>query len=396
MAKRSGDRLYRKTEAGTFYGWFFDPAKGKAVYVCTHTRDREAARSCLRKLERDAFEAHASGRAASYSQGHTVAKSLEYLVEKGCNDVAAGTLHMYAVKAGHLLRLLGSVDVNALTLEDVQSYIETRRGEGAHPETIRKELVTLRQSLKLARDRKLLQHDPRGVFPRFRVRYVPRDRHLTPAEASKLVKSLSAKRRLWVLLAVYTGPRLSELEALRWERDVDLQGGWILLPGTKTAQSRRKVRIPDPLMPHLVAAEGDTGPVVEQWRNVRRDLRAACKRAGIAPVSANDLRRTFASWMKQRGEDSAVVAKLMGHSSTRMVDLVYGRLNEQNYIQAAARLPGFPIPDAGSASVVKRALPERTGRALRTTDPQINAGNMVPGGGIEPPTRGFSVPCSTY
>ena len=52
--------------------------------------------------------------------------------------------------------------------------------------------------------------------------------------------------------------------------------------------------------------------------------------------------------MKQRGEDSAVVAKLLGHSSTRMVDLGYGRLNERNYIQAAAKLPTFAMPKAGS------------------------------------------------
>ena len=38
----------------------------------------------------------------------------------------------------------------------------------------------------------------------------------------------------------------------------------------------------------------------------------------------NDLRRTFASWLKQSGQDSLVVARLMGHTSTRMVELVYG------------------------------------------------------------------------
>jgi integrase len=204
-----------------------------------------------------------------------------------------------------------------------------------------------------------------------------------------------------VLLAIYAGGRSSEVEALRWERDVDLEGRWLLQPGTKTPQSRRKVRIPDPLMPHLVAAkpEAGTGPVVEPWLNIRRDLRAACKRAGIAPVSPNDLRRTFASWMKQQGEDSAVVAKLMSHASTRMVDLVYGRSNEQNYIEAAARLPSFSMPEpvsgSGSKSVTERALPERTGRAQRTPEARITSGKVVPGAGIEPATRGFSVPCST-
>jgi len=40
---------------------------------------------------------------------------------------------MYAKKAGRLLRLVGAVEVevNSLGLEDVQAYIETRRGEAS-------------------------------------------------------------------------------------------------------------------------------------------------------------------------------------------------------------------------------------------------------------------------
>jgi len=55
MAKRSGERLYRKS--GTFYGWYYAPGTRERVVVCTRTRDREAARAFMRKLERDAYEA---------------------------------------------------------------------------------------------------------------------------------------------------------------------------------------------------------------------------------------------------------------------------------------------------------------------------------------------------
>jgi hypothetical protein len=44
-----------------------------------------------------------------------------------------------------------------------------------------------------------------------------------------------------------------------------------------------------------------SGPVVAPWLNARRDLIAACHRICIRPVTPNDLRRTFASWLKQRG-----------------------------------------------------------------------------------------------
>jgi len=120
-------------------------------------------------------------------------------------------------------------------------------------------------------------------------------------------------------VAVYTGARRSEVEALQWEEHVDLENRWVFIPGTKTARSHRKVPLPPPLADYLRSTPVKAGPVVESWANVGRDLPAACARAGIARATPNDLRRTYASWMKQAGEDSAVVARLLGHNSTRMV-----------------------------------------------------------------------------
>jgi len=118
--------------------------------------------------------------------------------------------------------------------------------------------------------------------------------------------------------------------------------------------------------------------------------------------------------MKQQGEDSAVVAKLLDHSSTRMVDLAYGRLTDQNFVRAAAKPPSVPAPPAGSTSVAAAGhLPGREGlvglerasvsdegtereiseapRTSRSAEPLVFERGGVPGGGIEPPTRGFSV-----
>ena len=66
---------------------------------------------------------------------------------------------------------------------------------------------------------------------------------------------------------------------------------------------------------------------------MRRDLLAkACARDKIPVVTPNDLRRTFASLLKQAGNDSMVVAKLLGDWTTRMVELVYGHLSTNEYL----------------------------------------------------------------
>src|SRR6266545_2461003 len=156
------------------------------------------------------------------------------------------------------------------------------------------------------------------------------------------------------MLALYTGCRLSEIERLAWE-DVDQINGRVIVRGTKTRGSRRWIAMPAPLLDVLatVPDRDRTGPIAGRWANVRRDLHDACKRAGIEPVSPNDLRRTYASWLKQRGVDSAAVAKLLGHTSTRMVDLVYGHLSDDTLAAAVAVLPST------CGSVLVAASPEK-------------------------------------
>ncbi len=68
------------------------------------------------------------------------------------------------------------------------------------------------------------------------------------------------------------------------------------------------------------------GALFGPWINVRRDLRAAWARAGVLPVSPNDLRRTFGTWLRQQGVDPSLIAPAMGHADSRMVERVYGRL----------------------------------------------------------------------
>ena len=94
----------------------------------------------------------------------------------------------------------------------------------------------------------------------------------------------------------------------------------------------------DELLAWLEPTIGE-GLVVRKWRNSTRDLERFCAAAAIQRCTSNDLRRTFASWLKQDGVDSMTVAQLMGHCSTAMVERVYGRLSMETYRNAVNRLP---------------------------------------------------------
>jgi integrase len=335
-----GDHLYRRTKNrkpyGGYVGWFHD-ARGRRVVVSTGTHDRKIARDVLRAKER---EAYSSRGAAADAAPYALMEALKYLLENGCSDCAEATVEMYAKKSGHLLRLLGDRDINVMVRDDVQGYINKRLDEGASKSTVSKELVALRRALTIAFERNVIRTDPRALIPRFRSKYVPKDRYLSEAEFAAVMRELPTDRHLWMMIAVYAGPRFSEIERLRWEH-VDLRTGWVTLPGTKTAKSKRHVPLAAPLAAALCAVpkERRFGPVVRSWTNVRWALSRVCKRLQIGRISPNDLRRTFASWLKQAGRDSMIVARLLGHTSSRMVEQVYGHLNDGALKAAIDTLP---------------------------------------------------------
>jgi integrase len=363
-------RIYKRGEV-----WWaeWSDAKGERHRKTCRTRDRTVARERLRLFEL----------APPDTTPHTtLGAALTYFVNIACAARSAATISCYRQKARHLAQLFGQDEpIAAVNRPAVQGYIAARLAAGAHRSSVQKELVVLRSALREA------GADPL-VVPRFESAYQPRTRHLAPVELALLLRQLAPARQFWVIVAVYTGARLGELERLLWSH-VDLVAGWIRLPGTKTEAAYRPVPIAEPLLPWLKAWAEDAyidEPVVEPWMNYRRDLASACRRAGVPPVTANDLRRTYASWMKQAGIDSLAVAHLLGHSSTRMVDLVYGRLNPATYLAAVAALPpcttGVPDP-------VHRSAPPGAPGTARL---EASAGSSVPRGGIEPPTRGFSGP----
>lgn len=343
-------RIYQRRPGGPYYGYWTD-GKGKHHRKALHTGDATVARARLRQLELVSTDAPTFGR-------HSLGQAIKDLLEVVAHGNADGTWSSYKQKGANLVEVIGNIDCSELTRESALAYVRHRKSEGAGDSTVHKELVVLRRSLAEAQNRNLWRGDPRTVVPSIKVRYVPRRRWLNAKQANALLGELAGSRRLWAALACWGGLCLGEIERLRWEH-VDIQAGVIRVPGTKRASRQRSVPIAPDLAGMLRFAGKKKGPtehVVSKWPNVRRDLAAAVARANAKAataaarrkrklpvpmpiVSPNDLRRTFASWLKQRGIDSFTVAKLLGHSSSKMVELVYGQLDDATYERAIAVLP---------------------------------------------------------
>ncbi len=393
-------RLYKR--GSTWWGWYYED--GKRVSRSTQCRDRKAAELVARNWERDSADPrYAAARTA------TLSAALNLLLENRQERATAGrgsqdTVDFYRSKAGHLVRIFEHDEdgnrrpflLSRLQAFDVDQYISRRRAEGAGENTLSKELVTLRASLRLAKRAGLWAGEPSAVCPiAFAPEYKPKSRFLTPDELKKLLAELTADRAARVAFIVATSACWKESElALRQDVAQDLSVA--VIRGTKRSSRFRTVPIVSGearslLQYALRHAEGKEGFLFRAWGNVRRDLLQACERARIAPCSPNDLRRTCATWLRAAGAPPDLIAPLMGHVDTRMVERVYGRLSPE---ALADRLVAALGPDRCSAFVAAR------GETAGFLGPIGRSGianhlETVPRAGIEPATRGFSVLCST-
>jgi integrase len=247
----------------------------------------------------------------------------------------------------------------------------------------------------------------------FETQCQPRKRFLTVPEMQRLLPQLTSKYAAVVAFIVATGADWSAV-ARATRDDVASDLTMCTIHGSKNRHRRDRLV---PIATHeqrtllgyaLAHADGVGGALFGPWINVRRDLRGACARAGVPPVSPNDLRRTFGTWLRKQGVDPSLIAPAMGHADSRMVERVYGHLPPEDLrsqIAAAVSVHAglLPVcsgnegPCCASGSITgvsdgsKIDAPDGLGGL---TSPQFPAG-FVRGDGIEPPTRGFSIPCST-
>jgi integrase len=321
---------------------------------------------------------HAAANAA------TLADALKHFLKDRANKGRAeGTLKCYRVKAGHLLRVLrGDTRLSQIDARAVDLYVETRLEEGAARHTVQKELVTLRGTLKVAKRRGEYRRDITGVMPDgFSAGYKPKSRFLPGSEAQRLLAELGPDRAARVAFILATGARWRESErAMR--ADIDWQRGTVRLHGTKTATAERVVPIvgaSNDLLVHVERyAEGTEGRLF--------DAQSAISAAhAFAPVSPNDLRRTYATWLHQHGTEPHLIGAALGHGDSRMVERVYGRMPVESLGRALAERVG----DCSAFVATPRKTLRSVG-AVDGLDRQDSSEKLVPRDGIEPPTRGFS------
>lgn len=329
-------RLFKRGR--TYYVYIYE--NGRRIQRSTRCHDKQAAEAVARKLERDAADPdHARTRGATLSDAFgLLLRTREEEARAGRR--ATATVTFYRSKAGHWIRVLEHDRAGqyrpfllaGLAPRHVDQYVSTRRAEQASEHTIHKEIVTLRVALKLAKRAEIWRGDVERLLPvAFAPAYKARERWLPPAEAQRLLAELLPDHAARVALILATSASWGESD--RVERaDIASDLSAVHLRGTKTATRDRVVPIVTDrqralLRYALAHAEGKSARLFRAWSNVRHDLEAACRRAKIDRCSPNDLRRSFAHWMRAEHFPLELISPCMGHATTKMLELVYGKLS---------------------------------------------------------------------
>jgi integrase len=181
------------------------------------------------------------------------------------------------------------------------------------------------------------------------------DAVLTPDEMRKLVGAADPEFAAFLKLLWLCGCRPSEAQNMTVE-NVNWGAGVAVLKEHKTAKKSGKNRL-IPLSPDALAViecqrakhqsghlfrSGATGGPYRRWE-VGRLMRQTRKRAGVRDaVSLYGSRHTFAATLVKQGVSTARVATILGHTSSAMVEKVYGHLSSdmQGLREVAAKVTG--------------------------------------------------------
>ncbi len=315
-------KLAKRPDSPYHYAWITDPATGRKVRRSTHERNQRTAGVVAERAERAAHSPHTST---------TLDEAADAFLTQRAALKALGTQSMYAQKLGTLIRLLGANrDLASITAPVVDKMIATRLKEGVKKSTIGKELTALRGVLKLARRHQKFPHSLDEVLPdKWDGKSERKERWCTPEEVWLIMAELPVHRAAAIAFHVATGSNLSE--CMKAQRE-DIEGDHVKLRGTKTANRKRSAPVMpwgQPFLAYVLANTPDTKgrPLFQDWTKAMRwDLKRVCTKLGIPGVSSNDLRRSYAQWFRQAGVEPALIGVAMGHTNSRMVEEVYGRV----------------------------------------------------------------------
>jgi len=253
-------------------------------------------------------------------------------------------------KRGFIIQLLdvfGNLPLRRISTRLIEEF-QTERMKRNKPATVNRLLSTLKHMYTKSVDWEMVEEE---ALKRVRkVKLLPENnrrlRYLSQEECRKLVSVCPPHVKPIVITALNTGMRKEDILSLKWEENIDMHHGYILLNLTKNGE-RRQVPMTQEVRDALngivrrikssyifADAKGN------RYGDIKRSFNTSLIKAGIKDFRFHDLRHTFASHLVMGGIDLATLRELLGHKNLTMT-LRYSHLSPNHKEKAVQILAGI-------------------------------------------------------
>jgi integrase len=284
------------------------------------------------------------------------------------SEQSEGTFIRYKGVVENFLAFLGakaSRNLAALTAEDVERYRDHLQGRVA-PNTVNTYLKVIRVGLERAVKQRVFETNPARLVDNVSIEDRLERRAFTLPELKKLLAVCNDDWKTAVLIAIYTGLRLGDVQSLTWA-NIDLQQKELTIRTQKTGRVqilplakpllRHIETLPagdDPHAPLCPALRGSTvswlsnqffevmasaGLVQSRGDHQKKEGKAGrSTRRQMSPISFHALRHTATSLLKNAGVSDVVTRDIIGHES-EAVSRNYTHIESETKRTALDKLP---------------------------------------------------------
>jgi integrase len=288
--------------------------------------------------------------------GYTVAQAIRDYLADGLPGRAPKTVRTQREVLEPLLPIVGNLPLRELAAADVRSALIKLAATRA-TRTVAMTHAALARAIRYAEANDKVRRNVAALIDSPSGRQGRPSRSLTFEQAVALIRAAQEYALYaYVVLSLLVGLRTEEARALRWDH-VHLGGDSVLPPhvdvwrsvriheDVKTSKSRRSLALPAMAVAALIEHQERQARARlragELWHeqglvfttalgtrldagNVRRSLRAICRKAGIGENwTPRELRHTFVSLLSDNGMAIEEISRLVGHSSTLVTQTVY-------------------------------------------------------------------------
>jgi len=303
-----------------YWIWYYD--KGRKISYSLKTRDKTFAKFKKNEIENRLALGDSSLPLANVNAMDALNEYTEY-----CRGhVTPKTLQNYKSYLNTFLIKEKIFSVETINESHVQNFIKSKSDVTAHH--IIRYIISF---LNFCVSKKYVKENPVKNIRRPKLEQT-KHRFLSKDEI-QLIINQAPKFGLkeYVIFAVYTGMRPSELKRLEW-KDIDLESNTIIIQKSKTKKARAI-----PIHPEIIKIEFKKTGKIFDLTNLRKRFKELKDLTNIQDIDLYTFRHTFASQLVIAGTDIGTVARLMGHARITTTQ-IYMHLSDDHIQQAIMKL----------------------------------------------------------